>query len=102
MLCDKHHTDMASPQCVFLYAPQGLFFLCNSWSKIHTHMASSQCVFFYAPEGYFFGWTWFKDTARFRNLDLWYFKPSRTTSRLLSHYLKADEKYQHIYQEWKK
>jgi hypothetical protein len=51
-------------------------------------------------EGYFFGWTWFKEKARFKNSSLWFFKPTRTTSRLLSHYLKCDEKYQHIYKEW--
>jgi len=58
--------------------------------------------FNYHTEGFFFGWMWFKETARFKNADLWYFKPSRTTSRLLSHYLKTNDKYQHIYREWKK
>lgn len=58
--------------------------------------------FNYHTEGFFFGWMWFKDTARLKNTDLWYFKPSRTTSRLLSHYLKTNEKYQHIYRQWKK
>jgi len=58
--------------------------------------------FNYHTEGYFFGWMWFKPTARFKNSDLWYFKPSRLTSRLLSHYLKTNDKYQYIYNEWKK
>jgi len=58
--------------------------------------------FNYHTEGYFFGWMWFKQTSRFKNSDLWYFKPSRLTSRLLSHYLKTNDKYQNIYQEWKK
>lgn len=58
--------------------------------------------FNYHTEGYFFGWMWFKNTARFKNSDLWYFKPSRLTSRLLSHYLKTNDKYQYIYNEWKK
>ena len=58
--------------------------------------------FNYHTEGYFFGWLWFKESARFRNADLWYFKPSRDTSRLLSHYIKTDKKYQHTYNEWKK
>ena len=53
-------------------------------------------------EGYFFGWIWFKETTRFKQSTLWYFKPSRNTSRLLSHYLKTDDRYQHIYREWKK
>jgi nucleoid DNA-binding protein len=58
--------------------------------------------FNYHTEGFFFGWMWFKPSARFKNSDLWYFKPSRLTSRLLSHYLKTSDKYQHIYREWKK
>lgn len=58
--------------------------------------------FNYHTEGYFFGWMWFKETARFKNLELWYFKTSRTTSRLLSHYLKINNDYQHLYKEWKK
>lgn len=58
--------------------------------------------FNFHTEGFFFGWMWFKKTARFRHSQLWYFKPSRTTSRLLSHYLKTDDRYQHVYHEWKK
>lgn len=57
--------------------------------------------FNYHTEGYFFGWVWFKETARLKHTELWYFKPSRTTSRLLSHYIKTDTKYQNIYREWK-
>ena len=57
--------------------------------------------FNFHTEGYFFGWMWFKTTSRIKNADLWYFKPTRSTSRLLSHYLKIDEKYQHIYHEWR-
>jgi len=58
--------------------------------------------FNYHTEGYFFGWIWFKETARLKQTDLWYFKPTRVTSRLLSHYLKTNDKYQHIYREYKK
>jgi nucleoid DNA-binding protein len=57
--------------------------------------------FNYHTEGYFFGWLWFKNTARFKNADLWFFKPSRITSRLIAHYIKTDEKYQHLYNQWK-
>lgn len=57
--------------------------------------------FNFHTEGYFFGWMWFKKTARFKQSDIWYFKPSRTSSRLLSHYLKTDDQYQHLYKEWK-
>lgn len=56
--------------------------------------------FNYHTEGYFFGWIWFRDTARFKFPKLWQFKPCRSTSRLLCHYLNIDQKYQHIYQEW--
>lgn len=58
--------------------------------------------FNFHTEGYFFGWMWFKDSARLKHTELWYFKPSRTTSRMLSHYLKTNDRYQHIYCEWKK
>jgi nucleoid DNA-binding protein len=58
--------------------------------------------FNYHTEGFFFGWMWFKESTRIRNIDLWYFKPSRATSRLLSHYINIDSKYQNIYCEWKK
>lgn len=57
--------------------------------------------FNFHTEGYFFGWMWFKESARLKHTALWYFKPSRTTSRLLSHYIKTNEKYQHIYRTWK-
>jgi len=57
--------------------------------------------FNYHTEGYFFGWIWFKKTARFKHPDLWYFKACRNTSRLLSHYLKTNNEYQHLYNEWK-
>lgn len=56
--------------------------------------------FNYHTEGYHYRWLWFKKAARLKNIDLWYFKPSRTTSRLLSHYLNTDKKYQHLYQQW--
>lgn len=56
--------------------------------------------FNFHTEGFFFGWRWFKTTARFKNVDLWYFKPTRATSRLLGHYLMVDKKYQHVYREW--
>lgn len=56
--------------------------------------------FNFHTEGYFFGWVWFKPSARFRNADLWYFRPSRTTSRLLAHYLKTSDKYMNLYREW--
>lgn len=58
--------------------------------------------FNFHTEGFFFGWMWFKQSARIKNSDLWYFKASRVTSRLLSHYIKTDDKYQHMYNEWKK
>lgn len=58
--------------------------------------------FNFHTEGFFFGWMWFKQSARIKNIDLWYFKASRVTSRLLSHYIKTDDKYQHMYHEWKK
>lgn len=55
----------------------------------------------YHTEGYFFGWHWFKKTSRLKHTNLWYFKPSRLSSRLIAHYLKVDDKYQHMYKEYK-
>lgn len=52
-------------------------------------------------EGFSFKWLWFKETSRIKYHDLWYFKPSRVTSRLLAHYIKVSDKYQHMYKEWK-
>jgi|SRR6478736_4226742 len=57
--------------------------------------------FNYHTEGYRFSWMWFKDKSRLPYTKLWYFKPTRVTSRILAHYLKVDEKYQHIYRTWK-
>lgn len=56
--------------------------------------------FNFHTEGYYFGWIWFKRSTRIKNVDLWWFKPSRTSSRLINHYIKIDGKYQHLYQEW--
>lgn len=56
--------------------------------------------FNYHTEGYFFGWYWFKKSTRIKHVDLWWFKPTRVTSRLINHYIKADPKYQHCYQQW--
>lgn len=57
--------------------------------------------FNYHTEGFFFGWKWFKDnTTRIKHKKFWYFKPSRISSRMLAHYIKTDNKYQHLYKEW--
>lgn len=57
--------------------------------------------FNFHTEGFFFGWIWFRKNSRFKNADLWYFKASRVTSRLINHYIKTDKKYQHLYCQWK-
>lgn len=56
--------------------------------------------FNFHTEGYLFRWKWNKRSSRIKFPMLWYFKPSRVTARLLAHYLKVDEKYQHVYREW--
>lgn len=58
--------------------------------------------FNFHTDGYFFGWLWDKKQARFKHADFWRFKPSRTSSRMIAHYIKIDKKYQHLYREWKK
>lgn len=55
----------------------------------------------YHTGGYFFGWKWLKRYCRLSGADLWYFKPCRSTSRLIKHYIATDEKYQHLYLNWK-
>jgi hypothetical protein len=57
--------------------------------------------FNFHTEGYFFGWHWFKENATFRHADLWYFKACRFSSRLITEYINKDNKYQHLYKEWK-
>ncbi len=68
------------------------------WQKTR-EMGKKIYNFNFHTEGYFFGWKWFKDSSRIKFSKLWYFKPSRTTSRLINHYLKTDDKYQHFYRE---
>lgn len=51
-------------------------------------------------EGFKFRWLWFRKSARFEKYNIWNFKPSRVTSRLLKHYL-SQEGYQYKYLEWK-
>lgn len=53
-------------------------------------------------DGYYFGWHWFKNSARFKFSKLWYFKPTRDTSRLINHYITTDKKYQYLYKTWVK
>jgi len=56
--------------------------------------------FNFHTEGYFFGWIWFKNTCRIKNSDLWYFKPTRATSRILAHYINVNDTYKQLYHEW--
>lgn len=51
-------------------------------------------------EGFLFKWIWFRRTSMIRLPSVWFFRPLRTTSRLLAHYLRVDPKYQHMYKEW--
>lgn len=53
----------------------------------------------FTTEGFKFKWQWFIYTARFKKADIWMFKPSRVTSRLLKHYLTIPDQ-QYTYQEW--
>ena len=56
--------------------------------------------FNFHSEGYSFYWKWFKNTTRIKFPDLWYFRATRTSSRLLAHYIKVNDTYQHLYREW--
>lgn len=48
--------------------------------------------------GFKFKWKWFPRSARFKQHRLWVFKPSRVSSRLITHYI--NQKYSHKYREW--
>lgn len=51
-------------------------------------------------DGWGFRWKWFNQTARVKYADIWYFKPSRVSSRLIKHYVTQGDIYQNKYQEW--
>jgi len=50
--------------------------------------------------GFRFKWKWFCYTARFKSHKLWVFKPSRVSSRLITHYI--SQSYAPKYKEWDK
>lgn len=54
----------------------------------------------YHTEGFKFKWRWFVETARFFKHDIWVFRPSRISSRLIAHYIKQDPSVQYKYKEW--
>jgi hypothetical protein len=49
-------------------------------------------------EGFKFRIKWFIKSSRFLNSEIWSFKPSRITSRLITHYI--NQGHQHRYYEW--
>lgn len=49
-------------------------------------------------EGFKFRIKWFKKSPRFIYSEIWNFKPSRITSRLIKHYI--EQGHQHRYYEW--
>src|SRR6266496_254355 len=51
--------------------------------------------------GYSFKWKWFANNSRrFKYAEIWVFKPSRFSSRLINHYLQEEENSQYKYLEW--
>ena len=69
-----------------------------NWAKTKEHGKLIYHMNF-NTEGFKFKWRWDKKNARFIYSNLWCFKPSRVTSRLLHHYLSQPEQ-QYKYQEW--
>ena len=53
----------------------------------------------FSTEGFKFRWYWDNRQARFAKAEIWSFKPSRVSSRLIKHYIEQD--YQHKYLQWK-
>lgn len=71
--------------------------LAIDWQK--TKKAGKKIYHFNShTDGFSFKWKWFTRTARFKDHDLWVFKPSRISSRLLKHYISQD--YASKYNEW--
>lgn len=69
------------------------------WAK--TKKAGKYIYHFnFHTDGFRFKLKWFMYSARFFKADIWNFKPSRITSRMITHYLKEDSSYQHKYKEW--
>lgn len=56
--------------------------------------------FNYDTDGYFFGWIWFRNDSRLKLQQIWRFKPSRVSSRMLAHYIKSNKKQQDLYLQW--
>lgn len=52
-------------------------------------------------DGWGFKWQWFIASARFKHAEIWFFKPSRISSRLIKHYVTQDD-YQQKYLDWGK
>lgn len=50
-------------------------------------------------EGYDFRWLWVYGTSRLYQAEIWSFKPSRVSSRLINHYI--SQGYKDKYLEWK-
>lgn len=48
--------------------------------------------------GFRFKWKWFSYSARFKYHKMWVFKPSRVSSRLITHYI--SQNYASKYKEW--
>lgn len=50
-------------------------------------------------QGFSFKWRWFAQTARFKGSNIWVFKPSRISSRIINHYVHLENQ-QSKYKEW--
>lgn len=53
----------------------------------------------FSTDGFKFRWWWDNRNARFMKADIWSFKPSRISSRLIKHYI--TQGYKEKYLEWK-
>lgn len=53
----------------------------------------------YHTEGFKFKWKWFINSAKFFFHEIWTFKPSRISSRLIKHYLNREGQH-YKYHEW--
>lgn len=51
-------------------------------------------------DGYRYSWIWFRDDARSRFSDIWYFKAARPSSRRITDYVKLGNDFCERYKQW--
>lgn len=51
-------------------------------------------------DGYRYSWMWFRNDARFKSSDIWWFRPARPNSRAITQYVNRGIDFCTRYREW--